>query len=538
MKLHKLLLLASVCLTITSFAACQNEPTVSDGGNTPVNKEETTSTPLPTNTPEPTATSTPTPTPEPTATPTPTPTNTPTPSPTPEPTATPTPYPSFTENGLIFEYSEELNEAWLIGVTEEYNSYPPSKIRIDYRYYTITYPSITVDGLIYNYTDITNEAWVAGAIGEFNPQDIAKEVDGHTVIHPTFVDNGIIYEYSTELEKAWIVGITEEYVSTHQYEQDIYLDNYDTYLTILYPSVTVDEVIYNYSDILKEAWVAGYIGEPTEVILLNEVNGYPVTSISRFAFGTCTTLTSITIPENVTFINSVAFMECYNLTTVKILGDLTDVGNSIFDTAENSICYVKNTNSLSFIIAMLYFDNYEFLEPRGEYGTDWQALMNLPEKNSTGLFIHSDEFNFDEASATYKLNSDIGDAFSFSYSYEPPVEPVEPDVTSGLGSGGSAPYWGPSDTIGFIISKTSPYIRCDFEFEWPEMPTIDCWINYDKLILPPLYFKNTEFNLPIDFYQSTDNLKNCYLILFPIDDVTPESYICKVPLSDLGNYIK
>ena len=83
MKLHKLLLLASVCLTIASFAACQNEPTVSDGGSTPVNKEEITSTPLPTNTPAPMATSTPTPTPEPTATPTPTPTNTPTPTPNP-----------------------------------------------------------------------------------------------------------------------------------------------------------------------------------------------------------------------------------------------------------------------------------------------------------------------------------------------------------------------------------------------------------------------------------------------------------------------
>ena len=489
MKLQKLLLLAATCLTITGFATCQNEPAVSDSIVTPVGQEEVSHTPLSTNTPEPTATSTPSP--KPTATPTPTPTNTPPPTntPTPEPTATPTPYPSFTENGLIYEYSEELNEAWLIGVTEGYNSCPPSKIRINYRYYTITYPSITVDGLIYNYSDITNEAWVVGAIGEFNPQDIAKEVDGYTVIHPTFVDNGIIFEYSTGLKKAWIIGVTEEYVPTHQYEQDIYLDNYDTYLTILYSSVTVDEVIYNYSDILKEAWVAGYIGEPTEVVLLNEVNGYPVTSTSRYAFGGCSTLTSVTIPENITFINSATFMECYNLSTVKILSDLTDVGINIFDTAENSICYVKNTNSLSFIIAMLYFDNYELLEPRDEYGTDWQALMNLPEKNSTGLSIRSDEFHFDEASATYKINSDIGDAFSFSYSYEAPVEPVEPDVTSGRGTGGSAPYRGPSDTIGFIISKTTPYIRCDFEFEWPEMPTIDCWINYDKLILPPLYLE-------------------------------------------------
>ncbi len=544
MKNPKLLImLLSICVMLTCFVACQTKPSKTDSNSTPTN--EATSTPVVTATSSPAPTATSTPTPEPTATSTPTPTNTPTPSPTPEPTATPTPvpYPSATVDGIIYEYSEELGEAWIIGVTEEYDSFPPSKVKINWSYYTITYPSITVDGLIYNYSDITKEAWVAGATGEFNPQDIPDEVNGYTVVHPSFIQNGLIFEYSDGLGKAWITGATEEYSAC--YDSKVY-ENDNTY-TVLHSSVTIDEIIYNYSDIFKEAWVAGYIGEPTEVILLNEVNGYPVTKIAYLAFENCLSLTSITIPENVSSVAGLAFENCFmgNLTTIKILGDLIDITYASFTVPSGCTLYINSPSSFSyFLLAELWNFNVVVMEPLEKYSADWKTLIDLPEKSVSELCIKSNEFYLDEASKTYKLNSDIGEDFSFYYSYELPVEPDENDsnqeIVSG-GSGGTADMFDGrpiTTTVGFVICDAYPYIRCDYEFIYGESGNAEHTTNLDKLMLPHCYFETTTFYLPTDFYQSADNLKNCYLILFPVDDVTPESYICKVPLSDLGNYIK
>ena len=55
-----------------------------------------------------------------------------------------------------------------------------------------------------------------------------------------------------------------------------------------------------------------------------------VTSIGRWAFGYCESLTSVTIPDSVTSIGSCAFYDCTGLTSITIPDSVTSIGESAF----------------------------------------------------------------------------------------------------------------------------------------------------------------------------------------------------------------
>jgi len=61
-----------------------------------------------------------------------------------------------------------------------------------------------------------------------------------------------------------------------------------------------------------------------------DLSGSTITTIPQGAFYVCTTLTSITIPNNVTSIESQAFDNCTILTSVTIPSSVTSIGNSAF----------------------------------------------------------------------------------------------------------------------------------------------------------------------------------------------------------------
>ena len=64
--------------------------------------------------------------------------------------------------------------------------------------------------------------------------------------------------------------------------------------------------------------ITKYNGSSEDISIPGTINGKSVTSIGDEAFGTCTSLTSITIPESVTNIGEAAFVSCTSLTSITI----------------------------------------------------------------------------------------------------------------------------------------------------------------------------------------------------------------------------
>ena len=105
-----------------------------------------------------------------------------------------------------------------------------------------------------------------------------------------------------------------------------------------------DGICYNIissTDLTVEVAPAAYYlgGYEGEVVIPSIVayNGktYRVTGIGTDAFGNCSSLTSITIPEGVTIIGVFAFHSCSNLTSVTLPENLMSIGDYAFSHCSN-----------------------------------------------------------------------------------------------------------------------------------------------------------------------------------------------------------
>ena len=67
-----------------------------------------------------------------------------------------------------------------------------------------------------------------------------------------------------------------------------------------------------------------------DVVIPSELDCYPVTGIADSTFSGCTKLTSVTIPDSVTWIGSYAFSQCSGLTELTIPGSVTVIGSYAF----------------------------------------------------------------------------------------------------------------------------------------------------------------------------------------------------------------
>lgn len=86
----------------------------------------------------------------------------------------------------------------------------------------------------------------------------------------------------------------------------------------------------------------------SDLVIPAEYNGVPVTSIAGGAFDSCTSLTSITIPNSVTSIRSYTFGVCSSLTGVVLGNGVTSIGELAFCCC-TSLTSITLPNSISSI---------------------------------------------------------------------------------------------------------------------------------------------------------------------------------------------
>lgn len=96
----------------------------------------------------------------------------------------------------------------------------------------------------------------------------------------------------------------------------------------------------------NDSYVTGNVVIPETVT--NNSNTYTVAAIGHGAFGYCTGLTSVTIPNSVTSIGDDAFQRCEALTSVTIPNSVTSIGNWAFASCE-ALSSVTLPNSVTTI---------------------------------------------------------------------------------------------------------------------------------------------------------------------------------------------
>ena len=95
---------------------------------------------------------------------------------------------------------------------------------------------------------------------------------------------------------------------------------------IWYTSSNGDVVIPTLSDVFKANIVSNIYENGKGIIIFDN----DVTSIGESAFGNCTSLESVTIPDGVTSIGGCAFYGCTSLTSVTIPDSVTSIGDMAF----------------------------------------------------------------------------------------------------------------------------------------------------------------------------------------------------------------
>ncbi len=104
--------------------------------------------------------------------------------------------------------------------------------------------------------------------------------------------------------------------------------------------------------------ITGYTGQGGDVTIPSTLDGMTVSTIGDDAFQSCTSLTSLTIPEGVTSFANFSFAYCTSLTSITIPSTVTSMGDAplVGCTSLTSITVAAGNTSYSAIGGALYSD--------------------------------------------------------------------------------------------------------------------------------------------------------------------------------------
>jgi hypothetical protein len=112
---------------------------------------------------------------------------------------------------------------------------------------------------------------------------------------------------------------------------------------------------YTYTVSNGEATITKYTGPGGAIAVPSILGGYPTAIIGNNAFNACTFLTSVTIPDNVTYVGQKAFKYCTSLTSITIPNNVTTIGDNAFYSCSSLTSAVIGNNVTSIGYSAFYY---------------------------------------------------------------------------------------------------------------------------------------------------------------------------------------
>lgn len=148
---------------------------------------------------------------------------------------------------------------------------------------------------------------------------------------------------------------SDDEVSTHNFIIRLDLTNWDwntkTGATFTVTVAAATNKFYFYP---TTGMITGYVGTDTVVVIPSKINGITVETIGHTAFR-YSSVTSVTIPDSVTFISDSAFAYCFQLTNISIPNSVTAIGSFAFEGC-TKLESITLPSSLLTISEFLFYD--------------------------------------------------------------------------------------------------------------------------------------------------------------------------------------
>ncbi len=128
-------------------------------------------------------------------------------------------------------------------------------------------------------------------------------------------------------------------------------------------TLAAEEGDYTYTVSDGKATIDKYNGNGGDIIIPDTLGGYPVITIGYAAFYSCSSLTSVVIPNGVTTIGETAFQDCTSLTSIDIPDSVTTIEIAAFLSCISltSITVDANNSNYTSIDGVLFDKNKKTL---------------------------------------------------------------------------------------------------------------------------------------------------------------------------------